>query len=54
MKSFTVHIRPRWWVFPYLHTLAFLCAAMRTEPDLEKVGGFIGKYGIKIILKEIK
>lgn len=50
MKTETVivQIKARWWVPLYVHTLAFVCVSMGTEPDLDKVATFLGKYGFKI------
>jgi hypothetical protein len=44
-------ITRRWWVTPYIRTLAGLCALMGTEPDLAKAGAFMAKYGFKYSVK---
>lgn len=47
MATMTIRISLAWWVTPYLRTLAFLCWMLGTEPDMERVGYWVGK-GIKI------
>lgn len=39
----TVTIRLRFWVLPYIYTLAWLCDLMGTEPDMEKLHKIIAK-----------
>lgn len=46
-----VEIKSRWWVPVYLRTLTVFCLMMRCEPDYQKVGNFIVKYGISQKLK---
>jgi hypothetical protein len=41
-----VRVTVRWWVIPYLYTLAALCAALRTRPDPAKVAYWVCR-GIK-------
>lgn len=57
-KLYTIEIVPRrrWWVTPYAHLLAGLCALMGTEPNCDKAGAFLAKYGFKYSakLKEVK
>lgn len=57
-KLYTLEMVPRrrWWVTPYIRTLAALCALMGTEPDLAKAGAFMAKWGFKYSfkLKEVK
>jgi len=57
-KLYTIELvaRRRWWVTPYIHLLAGLCALMGTEPDCEKAGKFVAKWGFKYEskLKEVK
>lgn len=43
----TVRVSLRWWVVPYLYTLALLCATLRTKPDPEKVAYWVCR-GIRI------
>ena len=47
----SVEIKSRWWVPVYLKTLKLFCLMMRCEPDYQKVGNFIVKYGISQKLK---
>ncbi|EOD8860412.1 hypothetical protein ACJ5WV_003633 [Enterobacter hormaechei] len=42
----SVEIKSRWWAPVYLRTLTLFCMMMRCEPDYQKVGNFIVKYGI--------
>lgn len=42
----SVEIKRRWWVPVYLRTLTVFCLMMHCEPDYQKVGNFIVKYGI--------
>ena len=42
----SVEIKSRWWLPVYIRTLTLLCLMMRCEPDYQKVGNFIVKYGI--------
>jgi hypothetical protein len=35
--TITLRVTRSWWVMPYLHTLALLCAITGREPDMEKV-----------------
>lgn len=51
MCRLSVEIKSRWWVPVYLRTLTVLCLMMRCEPDYQKVGDFIVKYGISQKLK---
>lgn len=48
-KTYTckIMIKRRWWVTPYMWTLATLCAIMGTAPDYHKAGAFLAKYGFK-------
>lgn len=47
----SVEIKIRWWLPVYIKTLTMLCLMMRCEPDYQKVGNFIVKYGISQKLK---
>ncbi|EAN3488445.1 hypothetical protein EFJ13_12625 [Salmonella enterica] len=47
----SVEIKSRWWLPVYIKTLTLLCLMMRCEPDYQKVGNFIVKYGISQKLK---
>ncbi len=40
--------RAKWWMPVYLKTLTLLCLIMRCEPDYQKVGALIGRYGISM------
>jgi hypothetical protein len=53
LKISTVQIvvTRRWWVTPYIRTLAALCVLMGTEPDLAKAGAFMAKYGFRYSVK---
>ncbi|CAH3686607.1 hypothetical protein AI2762V1_2208 [Enterobacter cloacae] len=51
MCRLSVEIKSRWWVTVYIKTLTMLCLMMRCEPDYQKVGNFIVKYGISQKLK---
>lgn len=51
MSSLSVEIKSRWWLRVYIKTLTMLCLMMRCEPDYQKVGNFIVKYGISHKLK---
>lgn len=57
-KLYTIELvaRRRWWVTPYIHLLAGLCALMGTEPDCEKFGKLLAKFGYRYSakLKEVK
>lgn len=46
MSRLSVEIKSRWWLPVYIRTLTLLCLMMRCEPDYQKVGNFIVKYGI--------
>lgn len=43
-----ITISVRWWVPIYLRTLAFVAVTFATEPDLEKVGSFVMRYGLRV------
>lgn len=47
--NITVRTKPAWWLTPYLRTVALACWLLRTEPNMERVGYWIGK-GIKLEL----
>lgn len=53
MRVYTIQIviTRRWWVTPYIHLLAGLCALMGTEPDCNKAGKFLAKWGFKYSVK---
>lgn len=51
MSRLSVEIKSRWWLPVYIKTLTLLCLMMRCEPDYQKVGNFIVKYGISQKLK---
>jgi hypothetical protein len=36
-------IRFKWWLKPYLHTLAFFCKLHNCEPDFEKLKKIVEK-----------
>lgn len=47
----SVEIKSGWWVPVYIKMLTLFCLMMRCEPDYQKVGNFIVKYGINHKLK---
>ncbi|KZQ93954.1 hypothetical protein A3N55_08520 [Enterobacter hormaechei subsp. steigerwaltii] len=51
MSRLSVEIKSRWWLPVYIKTLTLLCLMMRCDPDYQKVGNFIVKYGISQKLK---
>lgn len=51
VSTVQIVITRRWWVTPYIHTLAALCALMGTEPDMAKAGAFMAQYGFKYSVK---
>lgn len=51
MSRLSVEIKSRWWLPVYTKTLTLLCLMMRCDPDYQKVGNFIVKYGISQKLK---
>ncbi len=51
MSRLSVEIKSRWWLPVYIKTLTLLCLMMRCEPDYQKVGNFIVKYGSSQKLK---
>ncbi|HAS1290074.1 hypothetical protein CS900_18840 [Enterobacter hormaechei] len=51
MSRLSVEIKGRWWLPVYIKTLTMFCLMMRCEPDYQKVGNFIVKYGISQKLK---
>ncbi len=51
MSRLSVEIKSRWWLPVYIKTMTLLCLMMRCEPDYQKVGNFIVKYGISQKLK---
>ncbi|BBS32465.1 hypothetical protein WP5S18C02_26710 [Enterobacter cloacae] len=46
MSRLSVEIKSRWWLPVYIRMLTLFCMMMRCEPDYQKVGDFIVKYGI--------
>lgn len=43
-----IKIKKRWWVDPYVQTLAWFCLTFQCEPDLDKVTGFLVRWGFSI------
>lgn len=43
--TFTVSLA--WWVMPYVRTVALLCRVLDVEPNMDRVGYWVGK-GIKL------
>lgn len=46
-KILAYKIRIKWWVIPYLHTLNIFCFIFATEPNIDAIGDFIVKHGVK-------
>lgn len=44
----TLVFEVRWWVVPYLNTLAFLCCVTGCRPDKQKVVLFIVRHGFRV------
>ncbi|WP_162004103.1 hypothetical protein [Yersinia pestis] len=42
-----IQISIKWWVIPYLHTLNIFCFIFATEPNIDAIGDFIVKHGVK-------
>ena len=48
-SNLTVIVKIRWWVVtPYTKLLIFFALLTGREPDWDKVGDFILKYGLKV------
>ena len=45
--TFTVSLA--WWVMPYVRTVALLCQMLDVEPNIDRVGYWLGQ-GIKVKL----
>lgn len=43
----TVRVRIAWWAIPYLCALRGFAMLTGLEPDPQKVGGFISRWGLK-------
>lgn len=41
-----ISVKFKWWVNPYISTLKLFCLTLGIEPNYDKVGEFIGKYGL--------
>ncbi|MDE9535631.1 hypothetical protein [Xenorhabdus bovienii] len=50
---FEAAISMKWWVPAYLNTLRLLALTFNTEPEHQKVGEFIVKYGTAIKTKAV-
>lgn len=46
--ALTVTVGYRWWVWPYVNTLIFICLSLYIYPDIDKLGKIIEK-GLYII-----
>lgn len=44
-----INISVRWWVRPYLRTLAAMCRLTDCHPDERAVGRFVMSYGLKVV-----
>lgn len=44
----TLVIDVRWWVIPYLNTIALFCGLTGYEPDMQKITRFIARHGIRV------
>ena len=48
-SNLVIRIKTRWWVvIPYTKLLIFFALLTGREPDWDKVGAFILKYGLKV------
>lgn len=43
MPVITFEVKLAWWVMPYVHTLALLCAVFDRRPDYNKLAGVIAR-----------
>ncbi|MDE1486090.1 hypothetical protein KKJ17_14810 [Xenorhabdus bovienii] len=50
---FETTVSMKWWVPAYLNTHRLLAMIFNTEPDQQKVGEFIVKYGTAIKTKAV-
>ncbi|EOF5040197.1 hypothetical protein ACK1M2_001715 [Providencia rettgeri] len=41
-----ISMKKKWWVSPYLSALKLFCLTLRIEPNYQRVGDFIAKYGL--------
>lgn len=48
-----ISVKFKWWVNPYISTLKLFCLTLGIEPNYDKVGEFIAKYGF-VVNKAIK
>lgn len=45
--TLTLKVSVAWWIKPYLYCVALMCFITRQEPNMDKVGYWVGK-AIKI------
>ncbi|MDX7985995.1 hypothetical protein FE392_01405 [Xenorhabdus sp. 12] len=57
MKTGTISVQisayVKWWVPAYFNTLRLFAMTFNTEPDRQKVGEFIAKYGTAVKTKVV-
>lgn len=46
-----IKVHVRWWVGPYIKALALFAIVTGQQPDLDRIGKFIAKHGVKLELK---
>lgn len=44
----TLEIGVRWWVIPYLRTVAFFATLTGCQPDFQKVAAFVIQRGLRL------
>lgn len=51
LTSIEIRVRVRWWVKHYIQAIALFAVMNRQQPDLDRIGKFITKHGIKLEVK---
>ena len=41
----------RWWVKPYIQSIALFAVLTRQQPDVDRISKFIARNGIKLEVK---
>lgn len=41
-----IEVSFKWWVVPYVHAAKLFCMTFGTEPDFDRIIGFIVRYGV--------
>lgn len=49
--SIEFKVRVRWWVKHYIQTICIFAVVTRQQPDLDRIGKFITKHGVKLEVK---